>query len=202
MKRKKIMIAALFAAAIGMTTLPVSAGRDRPDVIVEWNQLLQANIPSTAPNPLLPRYYAMLHVAMFDAANAIEREYTPYHARLLRTLAASAEAAAAQAGHDVLVALIPAAHGHVRRRAAARLADIHPWRAAAGAAIGRRAASDIFAWRANDGTAVPFPAWSLPPFPGLWQPTSATGAQLAHFGTFEPFALLTSTQYLPDPPPR
>jgi hypothetical protein len=35
----------------------------------------------------------------------------------------------------------------------------------------------------------------------LWQPTSAQGAQLAHFGEFEPFALLTATQYLPDPPP-
>ena len=41
----------------------------------------------------------------------------------------------------------------------------------------------------------------MPPLPGLWQPTSAQGAQLANFGDFATFALLTPTQYLPDPPP-
>ena len=46
MKTKKRLIAALFAATISMTTLPVSAGGERADVIVEWNQLLQANAAS------------------------------------------------------------------------------------------------------------------------------------------------------------
>ena len=55
----------------------------------------------------------MLHIAMFDAVNAIEREYTPYHARLIAHPAASAEAAAAQAAHDVLTALNPAAQGDI-----------------------------------------------------------------------------------------
>jgi hypothetical protein len=206
MYRKAHRFTAWVAAAIGLITLhggESAAGTrdDSPAVIVEWNQLLQANMPATTPNPLVPRLYAMLHIAMFDAANAIERQYTPYHARLYAHPEASAEAAAAQAGRDVLTTLIPAAQATFDAALQSRLATIHPWRAAAGAAIGRRAASDIIAWRANDGTAVPSPAWSLPPLPGLWQPTSATGAQLAHFGEFTPFALLTSTQYLPDPPP-
>ncbi len=206
MDKKSHRFTAWMAVAIGMITLPAAATDhrtrdDSPAVIIEWNQLLQANMPTNVPNPLLPRFYAMLHIAMFDAANAIERQYTPYHARLHANPAASAEAAAAQAGHDVLTALIPAAKTTFDAALQARLANIHPWRAAAGAAVGRRAASEIIAWRANDGSAVPAPAWSLPPFPGLWQPTSASGAQLAHFGEFEPFALLTSTQYLPDPPP-
>jgi hypothetical protein len=206
MNKRARRLAAFSAAIIGLVAMPARAADagpfgDSPAVIAEWNQLLQANIPSTSPNPLVPRFYAMLHIAMFDAVNAIERQYTPYHARLTANPAASAEAAAAQAGHDVLTTLIPAAKVTFDAALEARLANIHPWRAAAGAAIGRRAASDITAWRANDGTAVPSPPWSLPTFPGLWQPTSATGAQLAHFGTFTPFALLTSTQYLPGPPP-
>jgi hypothetical protein len=200
MKTKVRWAAALTAAALSLTTLPVSAYDDTSDVIVEWNQLLQSNIGSVA-NPLMPRYYAMLHVAMFDAANAIERKYTPYHVRLPAHPGASAEAAAAQAGRDVLTALLPAAQATFDTALQARLKRIQPWRAAAGATVGHRAASDIVAWRANDGYSVPPPAWSLPPIPGLWQPTSAQGAQFANFGDFEPFALLTPTQYLPAPPP-
>ena len=201
MKTKNRLAAALFAATISITTLPVSAGGERADVIVEWNQLLQANAPPT-PNPLVPRAYAMLHIAMFDAVNAVEREYTPYHARLVAHPAASAEAAAAQAAHDVLTMLNPAAQATFDAALQARLAKIQPWRAVAGAAVGSRAASDIIAWRANDGSAEPNPAYSLPPLPGLWQPTApGQVAQLVNFGEFEPFALLTTTQYLPDPPP-
>ena len=82
MNKKAHLFAACIAATLTMVMPPARAGHDSPQVIVEWNQLLQANIPSNA-GLLVPRYYAMLHVAMFDAANAIEREYTPYHARLL-----------------------------------------------------------------------------------------------------------------------
>jgi hypothetical protein len=138
---------------------------------------------------------------MFDAANAIDREYSPFRARPPAHPAASLEAAAAQAGHDVLVALIPAATATFDAALQARLAGIQPWRAAAGIPVGHRAAREIIEWRAHDGSDQPAPAWSLPPFPGLWQPTSTQATQLANFGDFEPFALLTSTQYLPDPPP-
>jgi hypothetical protein len=207
MDNKSHRFATWIAAAVGLVaaapawTEDAGARHSGPDVIVEWNQLLQANMPTTAPNPLVPRYYAMLHIAMFDAVNAIERDYTPYHARLYAPPGASAEAAAAQAGRDVLTTLIPAAQATFDAALQARLANIHPWRRAAGVAIGQRTASAIISWRANDGTAAPSPVWSLPPLPGLWQPTSAQAAQLAHFGGFEPFALLTATQYLPVPPP-
>jgi hypothetical protein len=191
-------------AVLWITSLPARAGDDaheRADVIVEWNQLLQANMPPTLPNPLVPRYFAMLHIAMFDAANAIEKDYSPYRSRPPAHPAASPEAAAAQAAHDVLVALIPAATATFDSALQARLAAIQPWRAAAGIPVGRRVARDIIEWRTSDGSNVPAPAWSLPPFPGLWQPTSSQGTQLANFRDFEPFALLSSTQYLPDPPP-
>jgi hypothetical protein len=200
MNKKAHRFVAWLAAAISVTTLPAWASGESADVIVEWNQLLQANMPAV-PNPLVPRNYAMLHIAMFDAANAIERRYTPYHSRLLAHPLASAEAAAAQAGHDVLVSLNPAAQAAFDAALQARLAKIQPWRAAAGAAIGRRAASNIIAWRATDGSTIPAAPYSLPPLPGLWQPTSAQAAQLANFGDFATFGLVTPTQYLPDPPP-
>jgi len=200
MKNKAHRFAAFVVAALGLASVP--AGATNADVIVEWNQLLQAHIPSTA-SLLTPRYFAMLHIAMFDAANAIEHQYSPYHARLAAYPGASPEAAAAQAGHDVLAALIPTPDAKAVFDAAlqARLAAIPPWRAAAGVAVGRRAASDIIAWRATDGSSAPNPPFVLPLLPGLWQPTSTQPAAFVNFGKVTPFALLTSTQYLPDPPP-
>jgi hypothetical protein len=46
---------------------------------------------------------------MADAVVAIEGRYRPFHAGVWAPSGASAEAAAAQAGHDVLVSLLPAA---------------------------------------------------------------------------------------------
>src|SRR5262245_30545729 len=97
-----------------MATLVMSAGvapRARAssdqsiEVLIEWNQLLQTTIPANA-GLQSPRFYAMLHVAMFDAINSIERAYSPYHVRVQSSHGASTEAAAAQAAHDVLTALI------------------------------------------------------------------------------------------------
>src|SRR5688572_17448137 len=76
-------------------------------VIFEWNQLIQDTIPGGG-GAGAPRFYALAHIAMFDAVNAIERGFEPYHVRLNPGFG-SAETAAAQAAHDVMVALNPAA---------------------------------------------------------------------------------------------
>ena len=48
---------------------------------------------------------AMLHVAMFEAVNAVEGRYLPYKLNLTADRTASKEAAAASAGRDILLAL-------------------------------------------------------------------------------------------------
>src|SRR5688572_6168352 len=50
---------------------------------------------------------AMLHVAMFEAINAIAGKYTPYVAKISAPRGSSMDAAAAQAAHDVLVKICP-----------------------------------------------------------------------------------------------
>ena len=49
----------------------------------------------------------------------------------------------------------------------------------------------------------PDPTYVLPPFPGLWQPTPPANsfATFTFFPNVVPFAMLTSTQFLPPPPP-
>ena len=178
------------------------AGDSKADVIIEWNQILQANIPSTA-GILTPRYYAMMHVAMYDAVNAIERSYSPYRVQMHAPAGASAQAAAAQAARDVLVALIPASQPVFDAALKARLAKIPGGPAQLGSRVGHKVAAGIVAWRQGDGSSNPAPAYVLPALPGLWQPTPPAfqSATLPQVGDIEPFALLTPTQYLPRRPP-
>lgn len=202
MKHEHLLSVALLTAGLTAAVPHAVASHDRADVVIEWNQMLQTNIPSTA-GLLVPRYYAMMHVAMFDAINSIEGRYTRFRIRVPSFRGASAEAAAAQAAHDVLVALIPGAQSAFDAALEKRLDDIQPWRAAHGAFVGRKAAAKILAWRADDGSADPAPAYMLPELPGLWQPTPPNfqPASFPQIRDVEPFALLTSTQYLPIPPP-
>ncbi len=169
-------------------------------VILEWNRLLTEN--QGAGNLFSFRQYAMLHVAMFDAVNSVTKQYRPYRLELSSSIGASEEAAAAQAGHDVMVALYPAATASFDTALTTRLAALPQTAASQGADIGRQVAAAIVQWRTGDGSASADPVYMPPALPGLWRPTAAgqvaTGGRML---TMLPFALLSPTQYLPAPPP-
>ncbi|MGH9371913.1 MAG: vanadium-dependent haloperoxidase [Vicinamibacterales bacterium] len=181
----------------------VRATGSSPDIVFEWNQILQDTIP-TPVGVLSPRYYAMTHIAMFDAINTIEREFEPYRVRLRHGAGGSQKAAAAQAAHDVLVAINPAAASTYDAALARHLGPRPSGFVRRGAAVGARIARDILAWRQHDGWVVPtFPAYSEPLLPGRWQPTppNNSSAAFTHLQNAAPMALLTATQFLPPPPP-
>ncbi len=165
-------------------------------VILEWNQLLTQQ--QGAGNLYSFRQYAILHIAMFDAANSVQQLYAPYVTEVNGSAGASEEAAAAQAARDVMVALYPAATADFDAALATRLATIPQAPAAQGVDVGRQIAQAVLEWRAADGSAGPDPAYTPPALPGLWQPAAA--GQVAagtRFLNMKPFALLTPTQYLP-----
>ena len=85
------------------------------NVVLQWNRVLQETIRTPGQHPaatIFPvRSFAMMHAAMFDAVNSIDGSYTPYLTDVPGFENASAEAAAAQAAHDVLVALVSDANG-------------------------------------------------------------------------------------------
>ena len=148
----------------------------------------------------------MMHIAMFEAINSIERVYTPYRVQISGSRGASPEAAAAQAARDVLTALYPTQQATFDAALAVQLASIPPGLARQGRAIGRQAAQAVLEWRTDDGWPsgiTPDAAYVLPPFPGLWQPTPPVNsfATFTFFPNVVPFAMLTSTQYLPPSPP-
>lgn len=206
MNPKQLATAALTAVVLGLLIPRQHAvARDDTDnatVVIEWNQLLQDAIGTTPPL-LQPRSFAMMHIAMFDAVNSIEPAYKRYRVKLGASQGASAEAAAAQAAHDILVTLLPASMPAYDAALAERLATIDPGPARQGIRVGKAVARRILEWRQEDGWETPPPPYVLPLLPGLWQPTPPgfAAAGFTQFPEVKPFALLTSTQYLPARPP-
>ena len=200
-------IVLLFAAGALMTTpLHARDGRGHtdgdPEIIVAWNTLLEGAVPNSA-GVTLPRYYAMMHVAMFDAVNSIERGYTPYYARIPASRNASTEAAAAQAAHDVLVALLPASQTVFDAALTAQMNEIPPVQAQLGAQVGRQIAAKVLQWRTNDGWETP-QTFTPAAVPGVWRPTPPANAPAAFVqaGDAKPFGLPTPSYYLPRRPPH
>jgi hypothetical protein len=108
----------------------------------------------------LTRHWAVAAVFMVVSSVLLSRSqameqpderYPPFHAQVPTAWGASAEAAAAQAGHDVLVSVLPGTQALADSVLASRLARIPPGRAFLGPVVGRKAAAAILAWRQNDG---------------------------------------------------
>ena len=202
MYRNRLFAATLAVALLTSAGCEVRAGESAAGVILEWNQILQDTIPKPV-GVLSPRYYAMMHIAMFDAVNTVDREFEPYRVRR-HGAGGSAEAAAAQAAHDVLVAINPSAAGVYDAALAQQLGTQPSGFVRRGAAVGAFVAGEILAWRQNDGWIVTSPVpYSEPALPGRWQPTPPGNAAAAftHLQHAAPMALLSSTQFLPSPPP-
>ena len=203
MCKLSLAASAIVAATLAAPSQANGAFRDREDpaVVREWNELAEATIPASA-GPTLPRPYAMMHIAMFDAVNSIEGGYTAYRVRLPAPRLASSEAAAAQAAHDVMSSLYPANAAKFDAALGARLATIHPLRAQLGAQVGKEVARKILEWRATDGWATP-QTFTPPALPGIWQPTPPNfpAAAFVQAGDAKPFALPTPYYYLPRRPP-
>ena len=83
-----------FAALILLSATQVA----RADVVTDWNQTaVRATEIAGAPVPVQMRMMAIVHAAIFDAVNSIERKYTPYLVQLPADAGTSREAAARSA---------------------------------------------------------------------------------------------------------
>src|SRR5207237_8889516 len=80
----------------------------RADDVLEWNAVFQrALFVSNTTGPAASRVAAIVHGAIFDAVNGIERRYTPIHVTRGAPRGASRRAAAVQAAYATLVKLYP-----------------------------------------------------------------------------------------------
>ncbi len=176
------------------------------DVVLQWNRVLMDTVrtPGQQPATIMPvRSYAMMHAAIFDAVNSIDGTYTAYLTDVPGSPNASMEAAAAQAAHDVLVGLYPTRVAVFDTELAASFEGIEENRREQGIRVGQIVAARILQARADDGWNVVPPTYSLPSTPGNWQPTppANAAATFTHYGAVVPFAVQSSNQFMPNPPP-
>jgi hypothetical protein len=174
------------------------------DVIHDWNAITVATVASQ--NPFAQaRTAAMVHLAVYEAVNAITRDHEPYGTAIDAVPGASAEAAAVAAAHAVLRALFAGAAQQLDAARDASLASIGSSQATMdGVAVGKAAADAILAARANDGSAPP--AFYLPSSsePGEWQTTPscpAAGGILRQWGDVTPFGVPRVELFRSAPPP-
>ena len=200
------LLTSIHAANDGQGTRVKPPNGSSGDLVIQWNQILidTLRVPGIHPPTVrVERSYCMLQIAIFDAINSIEQQYTPFRHSAKASSGASAEAAAAQAAHDILSALYPSRQSVYDEALVATLESIPSGRAYQGIEIGAAVAADVLAWRSNDRwNAVPS-AYVLPALPGFWQPTPPAfgAAVLTHFPDVVPFAIESNTQFLPPPPP-
>jgi hypothetical protein len=105
-----LLLCASFTAQASNSTRG-SAGQ-APNPVVQWNQTLLVIVrtPGAQSATIHPtRSFAMMHAAIYDAVNSIDRTHSPYLVQIAHiSRRASEDAAADTAAHDVLVALYPA----------------------------------------------------------------------------------------------
>ena len=193
-----------------LASQPASSG----DAVLVWNAnageaALAAGLAPTG-NPLYESHmYAMAHVAIHDALNAIDRRYRPYAFFGHASRRASTDAAVATAARDVLVPLLgqmsaPAAIASVEADYEAALDAIPDVPAKRkGVNVGAKAAAAILALRADDGSDTPLVDMAYPQGdePGEYRFTPGTPFAFAPgWGDVTPFVLEDSSQFRADAP--
>src|SRR4029077_7089053 len=125
--------------------------------VVQWNRALLVIVrtPKAQPATIHPtRSFAIMHAAIYDAVNAIDRTHQPYLVRLTGvSRSASQDAAAVAAAQQVLLALYPAFTTPPATELQQSLAQIPDGQdKVEGIRIGQTVAKSILALRSSDGS--------------------------------------------------
>lgn len=183
----------LAVAFVCVGTLPAWA-----DVITDWDEKAVAFVTPRMPPPATERALAMVHIAMFDAVNSIERRYRPYLVQLPAAKQTSNDASAATAAATVLASLLPEAAAEVKTALASYLARSPDGETKQeGMKLGEAVAARILEARSRDGASAP-DAYRPKTEPGVYVPTATT--VLSMWPNVKPFAMTSASQFRPEPP--
>jgi hypothetical protein len=203
---------------------PPPSNHTRSDIIHRWNEIAinASGLDHTPVPPGDPRVFgeqlgpgrssramAIVHIAIFDTVNAVDRRYRSYTGVQAAHRPFSVNAAVSQTAHDTLAALYPSQAAFFHARLAEDLAQVHNARERTnGISLGRRVAAAILALRLGDGSQIPEPhvgiEWITSNLPGHWRqdPISLIPLALgAHWGECLPFVLQSTQQFRCPPPP-
>src|SRR5688572_29471325 len=139
----------------GDAEVPPPIDGTRGNAVTYWNSVAtDALTPAQGTNPMAhSRSLAILHAAIHDAVNAIDRRYESYTPGIAPAPGASVDAAVATAAREVLVAHVPAQAALIESAYAESLAAIPDGAAkTAGIVVGQASAAANMLRRVNDGS--------------------------------------------------
>lgn len=176
------------------------------EAVIGWNATA---IDLTRTRRLFPtegsRALAMVHAAMFDAANSIDPRCAPYLGVVAAPGGADMTAAVSEAARATLVALFPLDQAEVDAFHTLVIGAIAEGPARdRGIEVGRAAAAQLLAARKEDGSKPGTAAYRPRNGPGRWRPTRPAfrPSVTPHWVGVRPFAIESATQFrLPAPPP-
>src|SRR6201997_4343239 len=165
------------------------------NVITDWDVKAVA---FASPGVVGQREVTLVHVAMFDAVNSIERRYRSYLVQLAAAKTTSQEAAAATAAAMVLAGLLPSKAADLKGALADYLAAIPDGDSKSdGIKLGEAVAAKVLQARENDGTNAP-DDYRPKTRPGVYVPTPITVGSA--WPRMTPFVLEKPSQLRPGPP--
>jgi hypothetical protein len=179
----------------------------------DWNNIAittaLAASQATAPGSNSPAgsfvYMAYVHLAIYDAVNAIDHRFQSYGPNPFAPAGASRDSAAIAAAYFTLINYFPDQAATLLTQYNAALAAIPDSEAKLdGIGVGRQAANSIIGLRIGDGRgAVVDFTWPSVPTPGVWMPTPPAFARPAipWLSTMVPFTMRSQSQFRPEPPP-
>ena len=194
----------VWAATIGAWLAVGAAAPTCANVITDWDEKAIAAVAPLAsvPSPYTPyaayRMMGIVHAAMFDAVNSIERRHRPYLVQLSADPTTSKEAAAAAAAAAVLATIDAKTAGEMKVVLANYLASIPDGAAKSeGVKLGEAVAAKILAARTNDGSDAP-DDYRPRTTPGVYVPTPIMRGPM--WPGVKPFAMASPSQFRPGPP--
>jgi hypothetical protein len=212
----KVVVSVAVAMAAGLAWAPPCSGwDDNPDQVLEWNQIfIDTLIATNTPNSSSQRLGAIVHTAIFDAYNGIERRYAPIFVHKSAPPGASRRAAVIAAARTTLVGLFPSRQSALDESYAASLAALSDdggdggQSRERGVAWGTEVAHAVLAWRAIDGFNGTYPAFTGGTAVGQWRPTPRLVPPPPTCGTMSAqglaftstFVLVNEAQFQPEPP--
>jgi hypothetical protein len=190
------------AAVCGM--LVTNAAMSGTDPVLEWNSIMVST--TAGQNPFFQaRFAAITQLAVFEAVNAIDRDFEPYLGTITAPRGASPEAAAVAAAYTVLENYFPGNASTLNAAYAASLASIPDGSAKQqGIGVGEAAATALITLRTLDGSTPPEFYSPTSSAPGAWQPTPScppAGGLLLQWRNLRPFAIERTDQLRSAPPP-
>jgi hypothetical protein len=209
-RRPRQALAVLGLALLGWLG---SNGTAQADVVTTWNEQATNAIAAAPPGERASAgiHWAMVHIAIYDAVNAIDGHYRRFMVNPSAPRAgASQEAAAAAAAYGVLRNLFPSQAVPLDAAYANSLAAIAPGTARdRGVALGAEVAAAVLAARVGDGRLTDVP-YVFGFEPGDYQltlgvvpsPPLPPGPVTPWVAEVRPFALRSGAQFRPEGPPR